>query len=531
MESSYVRGVITLIVHDGRLALLAAALFSLLLWRFYTFTVAPWLHPTDPKEYPYWVPVVGHLRSFFKNSSRLVSEARLFFHGTGEPFTLTVAGQKWYVLTKAEHVAATYKMEHLSYDIFAVEVMRMIGVSEDGISKAFQTHHVAKDGSKSPPYKHLVRLCKEYQLEQLSPGNRLDQLVGRSTALMRRHLEMESILNRGRHWYASPTGPGGDCVTVSLYQWISDVFIDMGTQAYFGRLLQEIEPDLIRTFMAFETLSWQAMYQYPSFLCKEMMDAKAKLQHAMEVYFYRTPKSQRADASWFISRIEEETSRLQVAPADSAIFFFQLFWSINGNTRKAPFWIFSYLLCGNQHLVDIIRTETAPAMHEDGTVDVAYLINDQTCPRLNSVWDETVRLTAFAASVRFLTHDVELGGKTLRKGNRLMMPQRQLHFNTQAFGETAAQFDPDRFWNDPSLRRNPSLRPFGGGATMCPGRNLAKQTTLAFVTKVVHDFDISLDPPNQKFPEPAEGKPSIGLVDVQEGHDLRVRLCPRKARQ
>lgn len=261
----------------------------------------------------------GHLRSFYKNSSQLLSQARLHFHNTREPFALTVAGQKWYVLTKAEHVSATYKMEHLSYDIFAVEVMRMIGVSEDGVRKAFQTQHVAQDGSKTPPYKHLVRLCKEYQLEQLSPGNRLHELVEPAIGLLVHCLDPETMLASGRHWYASSAG------TVSLYQWISDVFIDLGTQAYFGHRLHEVEPDLIRTFMEFERLSWQAMYQFPNFLCREMMAAKSKLQHAM-AEFLRTPKPQRADTSWFISKIEEEMNWRQIAAADSAIFLFQLFW-------------------------------------------------------------------------------------------------------------------------------------------------------------------------------------------------------------
>ncbi|KAK4236950.1 Abscisic acid 8'-hydroxylase 4 [Achaetomium macrosporum] len=473
MESSYLGTALAFAACDVRPALLAIVFVTLVLWRFYVFTILPWHFPTDPKEYPYWIPVIGHLRSFYKSSSRLLSDARSYFGESCEPFALTVPGQKWYVLTKAEHVAATYKMEHLSYDIFAVEVIRMVGVSEDGIRKAFQ--EMGHDGG---PSKHLVRLCKEYQLEQLSPRKRLHELVQCSVELLRRHL------------------------------------------AYFGERLQEVEPDLIRIFMAFETLSWQAMYQYPSFF----MPWKK---------FLRTPKSQRIDTSWFISKIEEEMHRRQIALADSAIFLFQLFWSINGNTRKAAFWMLSYIVCGDQDLVDAIRAETAPAMSEpehNGTVvDVAYLVNQETCPRLNSIWGESARLTAFAASVRFLTHDIELGGKTLRNGNRLMMPQRQLHFSTQAFGHTATLFDPDRFLADPSLRRNPSLRPFGGGATMCPGRNLAKQTTLAFVAMLLHSFHLVLYPPDQKLPEPAEGKPSIGLVDVQNGNDLRVRLCTRKA--
>jgi hypothetical protein len=122
---------------------------------------------------------------------------------------------------------------------------------------------------------------------------------------------------------------------VSLYQWVSDIFIDCGTKAYFGNLLQEIEPDLIRTFISFETLSWQAMYQYPSFLCGTMLAAKGKLQNALAQYM-AAPKGQRADISWFIARIEDETDRLQISPADAAIFFFQLFWRYDAHCVVFP---------------------------------------------------------------------------------------------------------------------------------------------------------------------------------------------------
>lgn len=187
--------------------------------------------------------------------------------------------------------------------------------------------------------------------------------------------------------------------------------------------------------------------------------------------------------------------------------------------------MFSYLLF-DADLIAVIRAETEPAMGKE-RVDVAYLCNAETCPQLNSVWEEIIRLTAFAASVRFLACDIEIGGKILRKGNRLMMPQRQMHFSTSAFGEDASQFNPGRFLKNPSLRRHPSLRPFGGGTTMCPGRNLAKQTTLSFIATVLHTFDLILDPPNQRFPKPSEGKSSIGLIDVENQGDLRVQLVPR----
>ena len=39
---------------------------------------------------------------------------------------------------------------------------------------------------------------------------------------------------------------------------------------------------------------------------------------------------------------------------------------------------------------------------------VAYLSSVQSFPLINSIGDETIRLTVFAASVRFLTRDIEI---------------------------------------------------------------------------------------------------------------------------
>jgi cytochrome P450 len=175
-------------------------------------------------------------------------------------------------------------------------------------------------------------------------------------------------------------------------------------------------------------------------------------------------------------------------------------------------------------LIEAVRNETKPAL-SDGNVDIDYLVN--RCPKLNSVWDETMRVTAFAASVRFLTEDVELGGKILRKGNRIMMPQRQLHFSERIFGDKVTEFDSDRFIRNPTLKRNPSLRPFGGGSTLCPGRFIAKHTTLVFIALALQRFDMNLDPPSQPFPIPEEGNPTLGLVDLKKGYDLKVKLNPR----
>lgn len=200
----------------------------------------------------------------------------------------------------------------------------MLGITEEGVRKAFQTEHVCADGKTIVRYKNLVRLCREYQLQQLTPGPGLNSLVGSALDHLKCTLSHKSILDRGEGWYAE-LSPVAKDLRVSLYQWVSDIFIETGTNAYFGSLLQEIEPDLTKTFMRFERLSWQAMYQYPKLLCGDMIHAKQKVQDAMVRYFAEC-EQKRVGGSWFIRKIEEEMKRLEISSDDSAIFFFQLYW-------------------------------------------------------------------------------------------------------------------------------------------------------------------------------------------------------------
>ncbi|ESZ95414.1 putative cytochrome p450 [Sclerotinia borealis F-4128] len=498
METSYLFSLLVTLWQDPKLVWPTIAIFLLL-----------------------YSPIEGHLRSFYHNSSGLLSTVRLYFHDTREPFAITIAGQKWYILTDADDVSATYKINDgsLSYEIFAREVFRVIGVSASGVSKVFQTQDLDKQGTQYPEYKDLLALMKEFQVRQLYPGKPLDDLVRISRESLDNHMNLESVFDRGS-WYIKSTDNG--IPTVSLFSWVSDLFIGLGQEAYFGKVLEEIEPDLIQTFQKFDAAAWQVLYQYPKILSGPMLENKSKMQAAMERYF-DLPAGKRDSAAYLILELEKEMLRLGISKSDRGIFFFQIYWSINGNTRKAPFWMLSYILY-QPDLIEIIRKETNPAFSENG-VDVAYL--SKSCHILNSLWDETIRITASAASVRFLTKDIEIGNKILRKGNRIMMPQRQLHFDPKTFGADAMEFDAERFTKNPGLRRHPSLRPFGGGTSLCPGRFLAKQTTLTFIAMALNRFDIVLDPPSQPFPVPDEGKPTLALVDFVEGYDLKVKLHPR----
>ena len=183
----------------------------------------------------------------------------------------------------------------------------------------------------------------------------------------------------------------------------------------------------------------------------------------------------------------------------------------------------SYILF-EPELLRIVREETKDSF-TNGELEVKYL--EENCPRLNGVWNEVLRLSAYSSSVRYITEDTIIGGKKLRKGNRIMIPNRQLHFDEKVFGDRVKEFKSARFLDDDALTRTLSWRPFGGGTTLCPGRFIAKQSVIAFVAMLVQRFDIVLVG-QQKFPRFEVGNPVLGVMSSKKGDDLSVQLTPRK---
>ena len=94
-----------------------------------------------------------------------------------------------------------------------------------------------------------------------------------------------------------------------------------------------------------------------------------------------------------------------------------------------------------------------------------------------ALYHEVLRLATSSVSVRDVQTQARIGGKLLRPGNRVLLPYRQMLFDRGVFGEDAEAFNPNRFLNDGKLNNSLSFRPFGGGATYCPGRFPASQSS------------------------------------------------------
>ncbi|KAK4186804.1 cytochrome P450 [Podospora australis] len=518
-----------LLTTEWNAALSRALLCTLLawaVWRCWKFTVYPMLHPDEPKELPYLVPVLGHGPAFFKDSNGLLARARQYFSGINEPFALTVFGRTFYVVTHAKHSAEVYKhTEALSFEECIQTLMRFNGSDEEAIQRIYSPAAIDKPGFPNPKGLSVGVLVQLIHVKQLHPGDNMLSMQTQARDWINRKLSLDALAKECK----LSTSPRPGRIEVPLYEWTSDYFVCLGQHLYFGDVLDRVDPQYPDAYVVFDELIWKMLYQYPKFLCRDLTAPRDQMIASLERYYQLPPDQRRDQAAWMINAIEDEIRAIGVDDANLAIVVFHLYFAINTNARKTSFWMLTYLLRNPEYMA-AFRAETAPAFRGNDLVDVTHIHDPAKCPTVDAIWHETLRVTGWAASVRVVTRDVVVGGKLMRQGNRVMVPHRLLHFDETIFGKDPASWNPRRWLDTDAGRKlpsSPAWRPFGGGRTKCSGRFLAKYAVTAFVATLLRRFDIEAvgNPP---MPEPDVGRPVLGIISVKEGYDYQVAITERK---
>ncbi|KAL9083517.1 MAG: hypothetical protein Q9165_008498 [Trypethelium subeluteriae] len=430
-------------------------------------------HPDEPKELPYLIPVL---------------------------------------VTDAKQSAEVYKnRDALSFEEFVQTLMRTNGNDENTIRTIYSSLPSDKSGFPNPEGLSLGVLAQGMHVHQLHPGDNMVVLQRKAQNWINSQLYLDGFAKQGGY----SRSQGSTAIKLPLYEWTSDYFVRLGQYVYFGDVLDRVDPSYATAYVVFDEVIWKMLYQYPAFLCRDMTAPRDQMMASLKAYF-QIPQSQRREqAAWIINAMEDEMRAIGVDDENLAV---------------TSFWMLTHLMRNPAYLA-AFRTETAPAFHGDELVDVSFIQDASKCPQVDAIWHETLRLTGWAASVRLVTHDVVIGGKRMRKGNRVMVPHRLLHFDKDVFGDDIDAWRPQRWFDSESgrkLRNSQSWRPFGGGKTKCSGRFLAKYFVTAFVATLLRRFDIDPvgDPP---MPQPDVGRPVLGIMSVKEGQDYMVSISKRKA--
>lgn len=160
-----------------------------------------------------------------------------------------------------------------------------------------------------------------------------------------------------------------------------------------------------------------------------------------------------------------------------------------------------------------------------------------SCPLLKATYLECNRLHSRPISIRTIANDVVLTDDNnkpspptshlLQKNSYLYIPHFLHHMSPQYFSDPET-FRPERFLTfDPDGKINvdaKTLRPYGGGTSMCKGRYFAEREVLAFVAGFFALWDIE-DVHGYELKVPGNVKSS---ATAKPDGNCRVRIRRRR---
>ena len=226
-------------------------------------------------------------------------------------------------------------------------------------------------------------------------------------------------------------------------------------------------------------------------------------------------------------------------------------WALNANANNIGFWLL-IRIAADPNLLLRIRSETKsyvkvlppkPVVSVNGAlpstnvvprleISVEDLISD--CPLLKATYLECNRLHSRPISLRTIANDFVLTSDqvnlTLRKNSYLHVPHFLHHLSPKTYPEPDV-FRPERFLvsnhttKDGKITVDPkTVRPYGGGASMCKGRLFAEREVLAFVAGFLTLWEIE-DIGGRQLKVPGNVKAS---ATAKPDSNCRVRISKRE---
>ena len=247
--------------------------------------------------------------------------AREFFSDTGEPFALTVGGQKLYIITSPDDVAALYRNNTtLSWDAMLNELFVAFGLQTSAIPKLWENLHTLELAGKVPrPTNTVYRILDIYK-RQLLPGEKLENFTGKMMNHLHRSIHFTTFRNR-----LKSTTPGV-LSQVSLQHLCAEVLIDSTTRTLFGNSLCCVEPQLVQALVDFNEDAWKIVFHYPQTAGSKYMKAREKILRAMMAYI-QAPAEIKSDQSWMINQVMVQHEAVGIDLRDRAAMLLMIYWA------------------------------------------------------------------------------------------------------------------------------------------------------------------------------------------------------------
>ncbi|EED20399.1 cytochrome P450, putative [Talaromyces stipitatus ATCC 10500] len=491
-----------------------------ILWYCWKFILSPHFYKDEPPIYPYYIPFIGHLRSFIQDAGSLVKKAESCF-GEGKLFGVQIAGKKLYIITSAEGTKEFYRnTTALDFTAFQLDTLKQFGMSPAGcklMSKHIQGRTNGRDRIN-------IDLIVDVHHRNLHSSANLGQIASPVAEYISNALRLETLPEQCIRF----PGPRTEGKVVSLYTLCEEVILRANITGFWGNDLLDIAPDLVSTTSTLDRRFHNLLLRIPRLLEPEVYNLRDKVLDYFDRYM-DIPMKARTSLSPLIKELEQTSRDLGLSQRDIAVYHLAWLLASNNNIHAACFWVLAHL-AESPDLANKVREETAGIARNALSFSPAEALKDNQLPCLMALWREVLRFYGGPhTSGRHVQEDTVFTGKRLRRGASLLVATSTLQRDKAVWGADADEFVPNRFLRSPYLAKVANYRPFGGGISHCSGQHLAFVEMAMVVACLLDRFDMQIVPGVEEtaFPQPFKAAPLLGIMHVREGDDKLVMLVPR----
>jgi hypothetical protein len=238
---------------------------------------------------------------------------------TREPFAISVAGSKYYVITSPEDVGEFYKnTSTLSWDGFLNETLATFGVASERLGVLWRIPEVPT--LINPARKCLIHLTQDIYQQHLLPGPRFSTLTTKYKAALNQLLTWESLTSTFGLPVSSKT------IQVSLYDLCALVLIEATQLTLFDPVLSKIDPTMTRNMRRFTDELWKLFYPSRWVKSGEVMAIREQYTRAFLEY-QKIPQSRRKEESWVVSTLIDQYKQFAIDKQDSAAMLVMIYWA------------------------------------------------------------------------------------------------------------------------------------------------------------------------------------------------------------
>ena len=114
--------------------------------------------------------------------------------------------------------------------------------------------------------------------------------------------------------------------TLSLKRLCQHIMLEAGMYSFFGRMINQLDPNFIQNMLVFNENAWMLFYELPRFFASAVMT----LQHALRKTFEKfasLPESTRQDQSWGVQQLLVAQEAMGIDLESKACMLLLILWA------------------------------------------------------------------------------------------------------------------------------------------------------------------------------------------------------------